>query len=730
MNSRTRLGLAISCCTRFFQRHVNCSFPQLKNTLANSLAESYEECGDIHHALQWTAREKAFAEEANDQTLVDEARFRMGFLMSQDAVKMADDPHGIKLAEGKLAQRRDLEALYEEARQKGLGDFQFQSASRRLDKELDDEVSRNEPPCGHIWLPKTLEALSYLPDPERGLQTQLIKYKIAHAKFDAEDFKGAAAALAEVTAFAEADSSGRADQVLAPAFFTKARAHLHEYLASQSPQSWDASLEALSRSQAESEKRNRIDEVACCHVLAAVLWHARSPADSIASSTALHHIAEVQKLWNEEAGGLSAFSGMGLDSLLVKYSMRGRNESNPYSVLGLAVDICFESGKFEAAWKWVEYAKARAFFDETRLHGLGSEPAEVVLPAQNDTIAIPLFQESAVLVHWAFVGDTVYLMTCRNATEFHMFKLAISVSDIEQWYQALVATREDFTDAETAEELLSELAELCTPLFDPAVSVADEVLVFCPTATLFKIPLHAIIVDGKPLLERNPVVYTHSFALLDQCQRRTTPFRESGRADLGFLGNPTGDAPAGEQSVKDLAQRFAARRYTGSEATKQTFCSLASTLRLVHFHGHVRADYHAQQNAMLFARGEELKAMDVFELDLQQSRPAVVLIGCGSGAERLTTGDEPIGFISAFLYAGASSVLATLWPISDRLSGAAFSDVFYVTGSSSPGRAVDFARRLRAAALHIRAQAETTAPYFWAGFVLYGNRNFLLSDTE
>ncbi|KAH8738459.1 hypothetical protein BGZ61DRAFT_339063, partial [Ilyonectria robusta] len=248
MNSRTRLGLAISCCTRFFQRHVNCSFPQLKNTLANSLAESYEECGDIHHALQWTAREKAFAEEANDQTLVDEARFRMGFLMSQDAVKMADDPHGIKLAEGKLAQRRDLEALYEEARQKGLGDFQFQSASRRLDKELDDEVSRNEPPCGHIWLPKTLEALSYLPDPERGLQTQLIKYKIAHAKFDAEDFKGAAAALAEVTAFAEADSSGRADQVLAPAFFTKARAHLHEYLASQSPQSWDASLEALSRS--------------------------------------------------------------------------------------------------------------------------------------------------------------------------------------------------------------------------------------------------------------------------------------------------------------------------------------------------------------------------------------------------------------------------------------------------------------------------------------------------
>ncbi|KAH7024149.1 hypothetical protein EDB80DRAFT_871543 [Ilyonectria destructans] len=86
-----------------------------------------------------------------------------------------------------------------------------------------------------------------------------------------------------------------------------------------------------------------------------------------------------------------------------------------------------------------------------------------------------------------------------------------------------------------------------------------------------------------------------------------------------------------EQLAKDLAQRFAARRYTGSEATKQTFCSLASTLPPVHFHGHVRADYHPQQNDMLFARGEELKAMEVFELDLQQSRPAVVLIGFISG---------------------------------------------------------------------------------------------------
>jgi hypothetical protein len=39
------------------------------------------------------------------------------------------------------------------------------------------------------------------------------------------------------------------------------------------------------------------------------------------------------------------------------------------------------------------------------------------------------------------------------------------------------------------------------------------------------------------------------------------------------------------------------------------------------------------------------------------------------------------------------------------------------------GNAVDLARRLRKAALEIRAGTATAAPYFWAGFVLYGNGN-------
>lgn len=724
MNSRTRLGLALFCLTRFFERHAACSIPQLKFVLVSSLAECYEACGDIHATLHWTAQEKVFAEEADDQHLRDEARFDMGFLMADDSIKVAADPDGLQLAGWRAAQRLDLEAMYEEARQKSLVDFQVRCASLRLDKELEDEVAMNLAPRGTIWLGKTLEAISHLPEPERRARTQQIKYKIAHSKFDFGDWEGAADALGEVIEMAERGDDDD-HHLLSQCFFTKARAHLHEYLTSGSTRSWDLCLAALDRSLAEALERKNIDEAACCHILAAVAWRAKGFRDQNALATALHHISEVRKLWDEESGAIISLPNPGLEDLLLKYSLRGRNESNPYAILGLAIDICFETGRFEEAWAWVEYGKARVFAEDLQTRGPDSDSSVFTAPlALESILETPDLGETAVIVHWAFVGDTIYLITCRQRTQFHMVKLGITVSAVEEWYQGVVATKEDFGSVETSEELLSELSELCAPIFDPQVSNADDLLIFSPTGVLFRIPLHAIMVEGVAVLERNPVVYTYSAAVLHQCLRRATSPRMAAQADLTFLGNPTGDTPAGERSVKELAARVDGKCYTRNEASKQRFCSAASKSWLVHFHGHVNAGYHAQQTAMLFSGGNELRAREVFGMDYHQLQPAVVLIGCGSGTERLSTGDEPVGLISAFLHAGASAVVATLWPINDSLSGAAFSDVFYDINPSRKGSdlggTLDLARRLRIAALKIKEKEHTAAPYFWAGFVLYG----------
>jgi CHAT domain-containing protein len=93
--------------------------------------------------------------------------------------------------------------------------------------------------------------------------------------------------------------------------------------------------------------------------------------------------------------------------------------------------------------------------------------------------------------------------------------------------------------------------------------------------------------------------------------------------------------------------------------------------------GHVITDEHPLNHAMIFHGPTPLQAREVFALNLGKHNPLVKLIGCGSGRERIGTGDESLGFISSFLLVGESAVLGTMWAIHDRPSGAAFSKSFY-----------------------------------------------------
>ena len=116
---------------------------------------------------------------------------------------------------------------------------------------------------------------------------------------------------------------------------------------------------------------------------------------------------------------------------------------------------------FSEAWKWIEYAKARAFLDELQVEHVPSKSTPAEYKLQKDQVFLPALDEPAVFIHWVFVGETIYMMTCRSKGDFRMFRLDITVSAVAAWYQGLVATREDFSDTESAEDLLSELAELC-----------------------------------------------------------------------------------------------------------------------------------------------------------------------------------------------------------------------------------------------------------------------------
>jgi CHAT domain-containing protein len=104
----------------------------------------------------------------------------------------------------------------------------------------------------------------------------------------------------------------------------------------------------------------------------------------------------------------------------------------------------------------------------------------------------------------------------------------------------------------------------------------------------------------------------------------------------------------------------------------------------------------------------------------------VCLSGCQTGRNVIGGGDELLGLMRAFLYAGAASLVLSQWAVQD-LSTAQFMQVFYqnlLTGQTK-GAA------LREAQLQFLGQGKSAAesayahPYFWAPFFLVGDAGLL-----
>jgi CHAT domain-containing protein len=106
---------------------------------------------------------------------------------------------------------------------------------------------------------------------------------------------------------------------------------------------------------------------------------------------------------------------------------------------------------------------------------------------------------------------------------------------------------------------------------------------------------------------------------------------------------------------------------------------------------------------------------EVLELDLASD--LVVLSGCQTGVGQLLRAEGTLGFTWAFLSAGSSEIVVSLWGVNDR-STSELMEMFYARMSQSRPRPVALREAKRS-----MLESERMAfrhPYFWAPFVLVG----------
>jgi CHAT domain-containing protein len=280
---------------------------------------------------------------------------------------------------------------------------------------------------------------------------------------------------------------------------------------------------------------------------------------------------------------------------------------------------------------------------------------------------------------------------------------------------------------------LIQLYELIFARLEPFVE--NDKLIVMPHGALHYVPFHALLDRRGYLIDRFEVSYAPSTAVLKLCRQRGAQMRnghpgngkvgesKGGASDLRLIGRThgkmvalgvaDGDTPSIDVEVNALRGIFSdAVTLTGQEATRSNLMKFAPGARFLHLASH---GYFRRDNPMFSFLKLADSSLNFYNLlDLKLNAEMVTLSACHTGVNMVFPGDELHGLMRGFLYAGAPSVVASLWAANDASTAQFMSTMYSRIQAGDTKRAA-----LRAAQLAVKDAYGH--PYYWAPFILMGN---------
>lgn len=311
-----------------------------------------------------------------------------------------------------------------------------------------------------------------------------------------------------------------------------------------------------------------------------------------------------------------------------------------------------------------ERKRARALLD--RIASAAGARATVAEPADATSIAARVPAGTAI-VEYALLDDAIAIWTIADKRiSFERVPVARAAVDgaVRQHVDAVLRDDAAVVHKEGRwlfDHLLAGLAS----------RGATATTVIVPDGSLYTLPFATLVSpDGRYAVESYSFVTAPSASVF--LDLHAIP-AGAGHALVVAQPDPPNakHLPAAAREARDVAASYAnAELHIGNVITPQRFLELAANAAMIHFAGHALADKRrGARSALLFESHTaddlpRVEAKDIAASHLR-ARPLVVLAACGTAEGTLRRNEGVESLATAFIYAGARNVVASMWDVDD-----------------------------------------------------------------
>ncbi|MCD4769291.1 MAG: CHAT domain-containing protein [Bacteroidales bacterium] len=341
-----------------------------------------------------------------------------------------------------------------------------------------------------------------------------------------------------------------------------------------------------------------------------------------------------------------------------------------------------------------------------------------VAPVNTEDLRSSLDCKTAIISYWISNDEILLWLISKN------YIVQRSVPIARESLTKTISDARRYIASNAIAQAKIEMQKLYNYLIEPISNEISDFsnLIIVPNKSLHFLPFQALLgKNDQYLVEQYNISYEPSLSVHSICQNRDpvegNRFFGAALSDIS-IGLNIG-LPGTKDELNRILPLFTNNLSAFGEASTETFVKEnVGGYKFIHLATHGFFNFEQPvYSFLLFPPSNEddgrLTVHEVFELNLNAR--LVTLSACETGLGYLDRGDEIVGLSRAFIYAGSSSVIVSLWSVADYQTSLLMTKFYTYMKEYSLEESLAMAQR--------EVMELYPNPIFWAPFFLIGKGN-------